>query len=597
LASDEDADIEEIEKELARVEEQIQELEQEAGAEPEAPDPDTEDVGARAPEEALDDEADIETEPSRLDRLFDRLRSLREEKAEAEQQAEDDEDEPDEDGDDEAGPEPSPDEESHADEEEGSGLAFWRSEDDEEEPEALDEDASEPAPEDGLDEEDAEATTDEPDEGGGLAGFVPGVGSDEQGSELSDPALAGPDPDGKDARPPSPADVDLPRTETAAPAGDEETRASALLARFQGSGDTEPDEDDEDDDRGGVLAVALVAILLLAGLAAGAYILLPASSDADVSADLVADAFTDGEGRYVATTGQPITLDASGTQGEVESYVWSFGDGTEETTSQPTVEHVYQQRGDYTVELTAQAADGEATATLEVTVVDPPTARPQVLLGGDPAAQPGEVGNNVFVGDQVTLDASASTADPDQEITAYNWDVDGDGEPDASGTQVQQGFESPGAWSVNLTVADDLGNEATDRRIVHVSDRQIFEDTVGPSTTEPDTNEHAVPVEEARLGARPVQLDLQLTYNASSGEGGEVPVQPEVNPDLDLNVTDPEGNVYEADEDDGAGEETLTVPAGDLANLGEWTATVAQDNQNTGAASEVDYELVVERIY
>lgn len=633
MASEEDADIDEIEKELARVEEQIQELERdsEEPPEPEAPDPEPDDVEAPEPEEAFEGEPDVDEDPGLLGTVLARLREARNADEGADDQLEDEPDSHEPQLEEEASPEgSSEDAETEASEEtdepeEGSGLAFWRpsDEDPEEGEDANDRadnepDADEASPEAATDEaletetppDDEAATEDDQEEGSGVLGGVLGrIGSDDEEAATAEanarpvtaahgharqaPPPTGPTAVAGRAHPAPPGAVEAAENDE-----DDGTRASALLARFQGggSGDPDPEEGAEDDD-GGLLVPVLVALLLLAGIAAAAYVLFPSDGDGDLSANLVADAFTNDEGRYVATTGQPLLLDASASGGDVEEYVWDFDDGSQETTSEPTVEHAYQQRGSYTVEVTVRSSGGEDRATIDVLVIDAPTAEARILVDGEPAAQPSTIGNNVFIGDEVTLDGTASTADAEHTLTSYSWDVDGDGEPEATGREAQLGFEGTGAWAVNLTVRDDLGNEDTATRLVHVSDRLVDEGSLGPSTTEPDSENYTVAVDEARLGARPVQLDIQLTYNASGGDDGDLPVQPEVDTDLDLNVTDPDGNEYEVEDDDGQGEETLTLPAEEFASLGDWTITVSQDNQNAGTASEAEYELVVEVVY
>jgi chitodextrinase len=615
LASDEDQDLEEIEAELARVEEQIQDLERRSEPpEPEAPDPD--DPDTPAPEEALEGELDVDREPSRLDRLRAKLGNLREKADEARSEDEDDDEEAD----------------------EGASLPFLGSEetDDAEPDEGSDPntlltphgDARGRPPVPAIPEEDP--IPDASDEDDGLLGGALGFGSEETDDAEPEPE---PTEDGEDdgfiagtigglgdhgdpdeplaeeeaqarelddeveAPPPAgPADEPAQAAEDE-PEDGEGARASALLARFQ-SGETETvEEDEEDDDRGGLLIAGLVVLLLLGGLAAAAYAFLPADDGGgDLDAALVADSFRDDQDRFVATTGQPITLDASDSSGEVDTYAWSFGDGEQTTTDEATVEHTYAQRGTYTVELTLQSGDSEASTTIEVTAVDPPKAEPSLLVGGQPAAEPATVGNNAYVGDDVTLDGTASTADPEHRITSYTWDVNGDGEIDANGAEASLAFDEPGAWFVNLTVGDDLGNEEQASRILHVSDRFTAEGTLGPSTTGPDSDAYSIPVDRARLGAEPIQLEAELAYNASGGNESPV-LEPEVDPDLDLNLTDSAGNVYQAEDDDGEGQESITLTGGDLAALGDWNVTVAQDNQDTGTASEADYELVVRTIY
>jgi hypothetical protein len=82
---------------------------------------------------------------------------------------------------------------------------------------------------------------------------------------------------------------------------------------------------------------------------------------------------------------------------------------------------------------------------------DPGSAKPTANAGGPYSAQPGEI---------IYLDASGST-DPDDDIVAYDWDIDGDGEfDDAIGPRFQLAERRVGARMVHVRVRDAAG--ATD---------------------------------------------------------------------------------------------------------------------------------------
>ncbi|MEY7852194.1 glycosyl hydrolase family 18 protein [Natrarchaeobius sp. A-rgal3] len=67
--------------------------------------------------------------------------------------------------------------------------------------------------------------------------------------------------------------------------------------------------------------------------------------------------------------GEEVELDGSGSDGEIESYEWELGDGTE--ASGEVVTHSYEDTGEYTVELTVTDADGETdTASVVLEVLD-----------------------------------------------------------------------------------------------------------------------------------------------------------------------------------------------------------------------------------
>jgi PKD repeat protein len=80
----------------------------------------------------------------------------------------------------------------------------------------------------------------------------------------------------------------------------------------------------------------------------------------------------------VVRQGIAATFTATGTDpeansgGGVASYVWTFGDGSTETTTTPTVSHAFPERKDYTVSVTVTDKQGatSAPATAGVTVLD-----------------------------------------------------------------------------------------------------------------------------------------------------------------------------------------------------------------------------------
>jgi len=65
----------------------------------------------------------------------------------------------------------------------------------------------------------------------------------------------------------------------------------------------------------------------------------------------------------------PIAVLASDPDGRIASYRWDFGDGKSEKTSGPSVTHVYERQGKYTVQITVaddQGIEGSASGRLRV---------------------------------------------------------------------------------------------------------------------------------------------------------------------------------------------------------------------------------------
>lgn len=394
----------------------------------------------------------------------------------------------------------------------------------------------------------------------------------------------------------------LPPPEAGEPS---ETKARALLSRFRKSEADEPDEpvpplpayageeEEEGRRRGGVLWVWILLILLgiaLIGIIAYAFLGDDGGIGAgggDLAAALAAPSATtnpDGEGILVVT-GEAVSFDASGTEGEVDEYRWDFGDGRTTTTATATTTHFYAQPGSYTATVTAVAGGDEGTATLPVVVVRAPEAVPRILVDGEPVASPGEAGNNAFVGVPVTLDGTESTADESYPITSYAWDVDGDGTPDATGETTSFTFSEAGMYMVVLTVTDELGHTDSADAMVHVGGRTEVSDTAPMAFPTDTANEHPVEIAMGRLETTPVQVTATLNYTAPDAG---------VNPNLDLVLVDPDGNEFQAEDDGGSGTETLTLTSADLASLGTWTVRVVHTAPDLNT---IEYTVVVEVVY
>jgi PKD repeat protein len=102
------------------------------------------------------------------------------------------------------------------------------------------------------------------------------------------------------------------------------------------------------------------------------------------------------------TVGESVTFDASGSDpgdGTIESYKWSFGDGTTETTTDPTISHAYDDSDEYTVTLNVSGTTGSDVTTKTISVdsketeaTKPTFSRDGKFFGFDPyPVEAGEV--------------------------------------------------------------------------------------------------------------------------------------------------------------------------------------------------------------
>jgi PKD repeat protein len=139
----------------------------------------------------------------------------------------------------------------------------------------------------------------------------------------------------------------------------------------------------------------------------------------------------------------------------VASRGWVFGDGAVSAAQNPT--HRFSVPGTYRVQLTITTDHG-ATSSAErmITVLNAP---PNAAFTFAPASPK--------VGQMVTFSAGGS-GDPDGTVVMYEWDFNGDGLTDATGSSATRGFDVVGARPVMLTVTDDDGAKDSVTRVVPV---------------------------------------------------------------------------------------------------------------------------------
>lgn len=163
------------------------------------------------------------------------------------------------------------------------------------------------------------------------------------------------------------------------------------------------------------------------------------------------------------TAPMTIEFDASGVpynsyKYEIISYEWDFGDGA--TATGVKTSHKYTEKGPdagrYEVTLTMTYADintgeeGEESIVLDVVFAN---EKVSAVFSADPVE--GEIPL------EVEFDASESS-DPDGEIVAYEWDLDGDGDyDDAEGVSATYTYEQTGIYTAGLRVTDNNGEYGT----------------------------------------------------------------------------------------------------------------------------------------
>jgi len=149
-----------------------------------------------------------------------------------------------------------------------------------------------------------------------------------------------------------------------------------------------------------------------------------------------------------------VTFDGSNSKdedGDVTNYSWEFTD-SDDVEYGKTVEHTFEEEGEYIV--TLQVTDNDDNSTEKSVVITVLSAGPQdpiaVLTTSPDPAQ----GIRPFV---VDLDASESY-DPDGNIIAYIWNFgEGGANIQTSSPKTSHTFDKVGIWKIQLTVHDDTG--------------------------------------------------------------------------------------------------------------------------------------------
>ncbi|WP_435359263.1 PKD domain-containing protein [Haloarchaeobius sp. DFWS5] len=160
------------------------------------------------------------------------------------------------------------------------------------------------------------------------------------------------------------------------------------------------------------------------------------------------------------STADDVQFDASGSSdpdGSIDSFLWDFdGDGTvDENTTSATTTHLFVDNGTYDVTLTVVDVSG-ATDTVTQSVQVENVA---------PSTSPTATTSDPTTADDISFVARAS--DQDGSVVGYQWDF-GDGSPNASVENPSHAYDTPGTYTITLTVTDDDGATTTASTMVTV---------------------------------------------------------------------------------------------------------------------------------
>jgi PKD repeat protein len=185
------------------------------------------------------------------------------------------------------------------------------------------------------------------------------------------------------------------------------------------------------------------------------------------------------EARFTSgAEGLSATFDASAStspQGDVDEYLWSFGDG--KVAKGKTVNHTYPNAGSFDVTLIVIDLSGAVgSATHSITVTDSTNNSPTASFTWSGADL------------EASFDAGGST-DEDGSITEYAWDF-GEGSAAGTGVEATHTYKTEGTYRVVLTVTDDAGATSSVNDLVSVTSTSVPPD---PQDEQPGPTNTGVP--------------------------------------------------------------------------------------------------------
>ncbi|OFW06889.1 MAG: hypothetical protein A3H96_14600 [Acidobacteria bacterium RIFCSPLOWO2_02_FULL_67_36] len=176
---------------------------------------------------------------------------------------------------------------------------------------------------------------------------------------------------------------------------------------------------------------------------------------------------------------QAVFFDASTSSASstnpIVSYAWDFGDGG--TGSGRTATHSYDVAGSFIAKVTISDAFGRSASAVQTVFVGQGAAPVPSFTFSPTTPQ---------VNQDVSFNASASTAGSGRRIVSYTWDFgDGDQKTTESSTTTHD-FVRAGTFQVTLTVTDDVGHIGSITRSVPVGSSGPTADfTVSPTDPAP----------------------------------------------------------------------------------------------------------------
>jgi PKD repeat protein len=155
--------------------------------------------------------------------------------------------------------------------------------------------------------------------------------------------------------------------------------------------------------------------------------------------------------------GETVSLvsESSDSDGEVVAHQWAVNG--EVVGEQDSLDYAFEDPGEYFVNLTVTDDDDARNSTERTVTVEAANEPPTVDVSAN--------ATTVDAGESVTFTADA--ADPDGEVVAYEWRVDGT--VVREGPSLARTFDGPGDHEVSVTVTDGDGATATADVVITVA--------------------------------------------------------------------------------------------------------------------------------
>jgi PKD repeat protein len=192
----------------------------------------------------------------------------------------------------------------------------------------------------------------------------------------------------------------------------------------------------------------------------------------------------------VAATTEPLTVEitSSDTEGvapatfefeanvtggmEPYTYSWDFGDGSEESDDDETIDHTFDEAGTYNVDLTVTDSSGRtASDSILITVEAPPPPPPS-----PPLTRVDIISSDTRGVAPATFEFEARVIGGIEPYT-YSWDF-GDGSGESNEQTVSHTFDEAGTYNVGVIVIDSSGRTASDSILITVEEPPATEELV-----------------------------------------------------------------------------------------------------------------------